>query len=226
MGLEDKLGRMCSAADRDARKLLKRHLHDLSLLVAAALKTGKWADLPVKTQLLIDTAADEAVEAADIADAADFVNSKVLSAGNGRVVDLKTSADFAAVQDRIAELFETKQVPIRGFVYVAWSGRPEEFVYVGRAKDSKRLSLAAHGKLAHATATASTVSLLFPTQSREEIIRDLEACVIRLVEHATGRLPRLNMRRERQPVGDSLRELERLGTFLTGVAKRVTPLAD
>ncbi len=226
MPFADKLDRMCIAADRDARNLLRRHVHDLSLLVAAALKTGKWADLPVKSQLLIHETADQAVDAADLADAADFVSTKVLSADNGKVVDLKSNGDFRTVQDRILDLFETKQVPARGFVYVAWSARPEEFLYVGRAKDSGRLTLAAHGKLAHATASASTVSLVFPTQSRDETIRSLEACIIRLVEHATGELPKLNARRERLPMGNSLQQLEQLGGFLANIAKRITPLAD
>lgn len=223
MGFQAKLDRMCASADRVARVRLRRHTRDLALLVAAALKTGKWADLPIKTQLHIGDAANAALDAADLADAADFVNAKVLTADHGKVCDIKSHSDFHVIQGRILELFEAKEVPPRGFVYVVWSARPEDFYYVGRARGSGRLGLSAHGKLAHATAKASTVSLLFPTQSRAEIIESLEACVIRLIEEATGRLPRLNSRRERLPLGDSLRELERLGTFLTKVAKRISP---
>ncbi len=226
MGLEVKLDRMCARADRDARIRLQRHMRNLALLVATALKTGKWADLPVKTQLKIEDTANAAIDAAELADAADFVSNKVLTADNGRVIDIRSNSDFHAIQERILGLFESKEAPPRGFVYVAWSARPEEFLYVGRAKDSGRLGLTAHGKLAHATASASTVSLLFPTQSRANTIESLEACVIRLVEEATGSLPKLNSRRETLPLGDSLRELERLAAFLNSVAKRITPLSD
>lgn len=226
MGLEDKLARMCAAADRDARRDLDRHIRHLSQLVASALKTSRWTDLPIKTQRQISDAAEAGLDAAELADAADFINTRVLAAGNGRVVDLRSDGDFHRLQDRILDLFESKQAPARGFVYVAWSARPERFVYVGKAASSNRLALAGHGKLAHAAATVSTVSLLFPAQSRKETLQSLEASVIRVIEAELRELPELNSRRERLPLGNSLRELEALGAFLEGIARQIAPFSD
>lgn len=226
MGLDDKLARICAAADRDARRELGRHVSDLSKLVAAALKASRWTDLPIKTDQLISNAANAALDAAERADAADYINTKLLDAGNGRVIDLRVTGNVRRLQDSILALFETGQAPDRGFVYVAWSARPERFVYVGMAATSNRLTLAGHGKLAHALATVSTVSLLFPTQSRKETLQSLEGSVIRVIEAACGVLPENNSRREAVPVGESQEELEQLAAFLTRVARKVSPYSD
>jgi hypothetical protein len=226
MALEDKLARMCATADRDARRDLARHVRDLSKVVAAALKTSRWADLPIKTDQLISNTADAALSAAELADAADFINAKLLDAGNGRVIDLRANGNFKRLQGSILDLFDAGHAPDRGFVYVAWSARPERFVYVGMAASSNRLTLSAHGKLAHALATVSTVSLLFPTQSRKETLQYLEASVTRVIEAACGALPENNSRRETVPVGESQRELDQLATFLTRVGRKVSPYGD
>lgn len=94
-------------------------------------------------------------------------------------------------------------------------------MYVGKAGKVERLNLAAHGKLSNSAAHVTTLSLIFPNQSRDIVLSDLEASVIRVIEHATGNLPKLNDRRERVPPCDPTKRLSRLAKFLTNVARSV-----
>lgn len=221
MGFEDKLERMCILADRSASLELRRHTKDLAKLVAVVLSTGRWEDLPIKTQRHLSEAAEAARTAADLADAAEFINNRVFEAQNGRIEDLKISTDLREVQEQIRNLFDIGQVPPRGFVYVAWSAKPELFMYVGKAGNIDRLNLAAHGKLAHSAAHVTTLSLIFPNQSRKDFLSGLEASVIRVIEHATGNLPELNDRDEKVPPGEPTNRLSRLAEFLSDVARSV-----
>jgi hypothetical protein len=163
----------------------------------------------------------EAVDAADLADAARYVAERVLQAPNGQVIDLPLAKDLHTIQRRITNLFHNRRAPFRGFVYVAWGARPEHFVYVGKAGSNGRLNLVAHGKLANAAAYAAYISLIFPSQSRPDILSELEACIIRLVKFRTGRLPVLNKREELVPSGPAADELEALTGFLGGVGRSV-----
>jgi hypothetical protein len=221
MGFQEKLDRMCVAADREAKRQLARHTKDLAALVAAVLRSKRWGDLSLKTQRLLEETAEAACNAAELADAAEFTNDRLLAATNGRVVDLTLKQDLRAMQEQIYSLFESREAPHRGFVYVAWSARPECFMYVGKAKQVDRLNLAVHGKLSHAAAHCTKLSLLFPTQSLEKVLFGLEASVCKLVEHCSGDRPELNDRKEIVPTGRASAELTALSTFLTGVAKQV-----
>jgi hypothetical protein len=224
VGFKDKLERMCISAHRSASQELRRNTKDIARLVATVLRTGRWEDLPIKMQRRLSEVADAARGVAGLADAAEFINNKVFESQNSRVEDLKISTDLREVQEQIRNLFDDGQVPKRGFIYVAWSARPELFMYVGKAGNVERLNLAAHGKLAHSAAHVTTLSLIFPSQSREDVLSGLEASVIRVVEHTTGRWPELNSRGERVPLGEPTKQLTRLAKFLTGVAKSVDVL--
>ena len=223
MASTDKLKRMCADADTFGNRELDARLGDLAALVAAALKTRRWIDIPIKTQNHLRDAQDAVRSAAELVDAADYVNEKLLSAANGLVIDLRLSKDLRAVQDDIYGLFEEKAAPRRGFVYIAWRGRPERYVYVGKAGGVARLNLAQHGKLARATVDATSLSLLFPTQSRDEILLGLEASVIRLIENATGQLPEWNDQRGTVPPGPASNELQVLAHFLGGISDELRP---
>lgn len=212
---------MCIRADRFASIELRRHTKDLARIVAAVLRTGRWEDLPIKTQRQLSEAAAAAMDAADLADAAEFVNKQVFDAQNGRIEDLKTSPNLREFQYQIQNHFDTAQVPQRGFVYVAWSAKPEIFMYVGKARKVGRLNPVVHGKLSHSVAHVTTLSLIFPSQSRDVVLSGLEASVIRVIEHATGNLPELNDRRERVPPCNPTMRLSRLAKFLTDVAQSV-----
>lgn len=221
MGFEDKLKRMRISANRSASQELRRHTKDIAKLVAEVLHTGCWEDISIETQQNLNKAAVAARDAADLADATEFINNKVFESLNAHVEDLKVSGDFRETQEQIRSLFDTSQVPKRGFIYIAWSARPERFMYVGKAGNVERLNLAAHGKLANSAAHVTTLSLIFPSQSREDVLSGLEASVIRVVEHSTGQMPELNSRGERVPPGEPAMQLRRLAKFLTGVAKSV-----
>lgn len=88
---------MCIRADCFASKELRRHTKDLARIVATVLRTGRWEDLPIKTQRQLSEAADASMEAADLADAAEFVNKQVFEAQNRRIEDLKISTNLREV---------------------------------------------------------------------------------------------------------------------------------
>lgn len=90
------------------------------------------------TKALYNTAA-QARELARILDATGYLEDKVFQPEKARIVDLKLKLDLQAVQDQIQEMFNTKESPQRGFVYIAWSARPEEYWYVGKASTVERL---------------------------------------------------------------------------------------
>lgn len=161
---------------------------------------------------------------AEVLDAVEYIYTYLLSAPNGRVYDLKISGrGLREIQKEISYLFQSKQAPVRGFVYVAWRDRPESYKYVGKASTVDRLGLRAHGKLANAVATATNLSLLFPAWSGEDILLGVEASIIRLIEHQTGSLPELNVRPERVPFGSAREELGRFADFFSRLGDSLNP---
>ena len=224
MGFKEKLTSMCIHGDRAATIRLDREIRSIAWHVATVLKSGKWDSLSLKTDRHLGEASDSARDAAEVGDAAAYVYEKVLNAGNGQVVDLRMKRDLGAVQTQIYDLFANGDAPSRGFVYVAWGAKPERFMYVGKAKDTNRLKLAAHGNLAHAAAHVASLSLLFPTQSRDEILCGVEASVIRLIEERTGRMPELNKKHEHVPIGPPSERLGLLADFFSSVSDDLIPL--
>jgi hypothetical protein len=221
MDVAQKLVRLCDAATDAGRSELDRHTARLARVVAGVLRDGSWDSVSAKVDKELSEAAEDARAAARLHDAAEYIVRKVLSAPNGKAIDTHLKPDLRAVQEQIVSLFEEVAAPERGFVYVAWSKKPEKYYYVGKASNAGRLNLAAHGKLARATAHATQLSLLFPTQSREEILLALEASVIELIEFHTGDLPDLNDNRGTVPDGAAVVELKRLSEFLGSVATDV-----
>jgi hypothetical protein len=106
-------------------------------------------------------------------------------------------------------------------VYVAWIHRPEEYWYVGKATTVERLNLAAHGKLARATAHATKLSLIFPSQSRPEVLGGVEGSLLAMIEHHSSALPKLNEKRESVVAHQGTDELMTLSSFLRDIAKRI-----
>lgn|SRR5574340_194360 len=155
---------------------------------------------------------------ARILDATGYLEDKVLRSETSSIIDVRVKSDLRSVQDQIEYMFVTKEAPDRGFVYIAWCARPEEYWYIGKAKNDGRLNLASHGKLAHAIAHATQLSLIFPSQSREEILAGVEAAVLAVIESYTGNLPKLNDRRERVVENNGAEELRLLSNFLGSIA--------
>ena len=224
MGFEETLRRLSQRAHTGAKRELATHTRDIARLIHDVIERGKSYEISVRTKdHLTDTILD-AKFAAEILDASECVNDCVLRAKNGLICDLRLGGrSLDQIQDDIHGEFLSGAAPNRGFVYVAWTANPTLYTYVGKASNAGRLNLASHGKLAHAAAYTSTISLLFPSQSREDTLLNVEASIIRLIEHQTGELPELNVKPEQVPEGSASRDLQGLATFLDVVADAVEP---
>lgn len=214
MSLQDKLEQMSDRADASGRAAFDKRSRELAKLIAAVLRDGKWGDLSAKTERALQEAMEATKDAATVLDAAETVHVKVLTAKNSSVHDLRLKGDLRADQDQIVEFFAS-MANERGCVYVAWCMRPERFLYVGKAGSAQRLkNLAGHGKLANAMANATQLSLIFPSQSTEKVLLEVEASVVALVKHSTGSLPENNEMEEGVPICEAGKELNRLAGFL------------
>lgn len=213
MALEEKLRKVVGRAVNDGVTRLRRHRKHFAGEVARILRDfdESWKD---RDDARFNSVGDEARDAADLIDAAMLIKEKVLDAERGKIVEMRLRPDLGWVREEILSMFESGEARQRGFVYVAWSQRPEVFYYVGKAQDASRLNLAAHGNLAAAAMRATTLSLIFPAQSREQTLLDVEASAIRLVEDLTGKLPENNKRREKVPLGPGSAILDALADFL------------
>lgn len=218
--LERKLKALRQRVARTVEREAERTLLRLARQINEVMTTWEWAELPKRRTQAIASAISEARAYTTTLDAAAYLEERILKEPSALVVDLRVKRDLLALQEQIQDLFERGEAPRRGFVYVAWSVRPERFYYVGKAKGVKRLNLASHGKLARATAPghATHLSLLFPAQSRERVLRDVEASVLRLVMFDKGRLPRLNSKHESVPFHAMTDFLDGLSGFLSDVS--------
>lgn len=224
MSFEDKLRVLCERARSAASKDFYRATQVVGRFTEEVAKSGKWDRLPVKTLDEFNDTADHAKFAVEVLDAVEYIDKRLLSASNGRLHDLKISGrSLSEIQREIFYLFNSKEAPKRGFVYIAWTHKPEWYNYVGKASKVKRLNLTAHGKLAHAVATATNLSLLFPAQSEDSILAGLEASIIRVIEHQTGSLPELNVRPERVPFGSASDKFSRFADFFARLADSLDP---
>lgn len=217
MAFEDKLRQIFDKQENISRADLQRQIRSLARLAGGALRDDAWRNATAKIDKALSEAAAEARRLARILDATGYLEDKVLHKAS-LIVDVRLKPELRSVQDQIEKMFETKEAPCRGFVYIAWSARPEEYWYVGKANTVERLNLAAHGKLARATADATQLSLIFPTQSREAILQGVEAAMLALIEGHTGELPKLNDRRERVVENKGTDELRCLSNFLGSIA--------
>lgn len=218
MAFEEKLRQIFDRLDKDCRCDLRRQIRTLARLTRDALKDDSWRDVSARTDRDIRDAALEARRLARILDATSYLDNKVIRAKFSTILDVRLKSDLGSVQEQIHEMFETHKAPDRGFVYIAWSARPEEYWYVGKANTSSRLNLVAHGKLARATAEATQLSLVFPAQSREDILDGVEAALLALIEAYIGKPPQLNDRRETVRESKGTDELRLLANFLGSIA--------
>lgn len=218
MAFDDKLRQVFDKLEKTSRIDLQRQIRSLARLAADALQNDAWRNVSARTDKALLDAAAEARRLARILDATGYLEDKVLRSETSSIIDVRVKSNLRSVQDQIEHLFMTKEAPDRGFVYIAWCARPEEYWYIGKAKNDGRLNLASHGKLAHAIAHATQLSLIFPSQSREEILAGVEAAVLAVIESHTGNLPKLNDRRERVVENNGAEELRLLSKFLGSIA--------
>lgn len=170
VAFDDKLRQVFDKLEKTSRIDLQRQIRSLARLAADALQNDAWRNVSARTNKALLDAAAEARRLARILDATGYLEDKVLRSETSSIIDVRVKSDLRSVQDQIEYMFMTKEAPDRGFVYIAWCARPEEYWYIGKAKNDGRLNLASHGKLAHAIAHATQLSLIFPSQSREEIL--------------------------------------------------------
>ncbi len=218
MAFNDKLRQVFDKLEKTSRSNLQRQIRELAILAADTLKNDAWRNISAKTNKALLDAAEESRRLARILDATGYLADKVILSDRSSIVDVRLKSDLRSVQEQIERMFETRETPDRGFVYIAWCARPEEYWYIGKAKNDGRLNLASHGKLAHATAHATQLSLIFPSQSRGEILAGVEAAVLAVIESYTGNLPKLNDRRERVVANNGAKELRSLSNFLGTIA--------
>jgi hypothetical protein len=216
MTLLDKLERWCDAVETAVARDWSGATSGLGEVVAAIMRDDCWETVPDHLQERLQASSRAAGEAARLLDAVDCVRDKVLQSTRRNLIEIPvTRSDLSDLRDRIEAALIDEGTGERGFVYVAWRGRPEEFWYVGKASSPERvLHLETHGKLGHALGESTTLSLLFPTQARADILGDLEASVLALVTHQTSRLPVNNERQETLRSGRHSGRLRMLGAFL------------
>jgi hypothetical protein len=221
VSLQDKLEQMSDRADAAGRVAFDKRSRELAKLIAAVLKDGTWGDLSAKTERELKEAVNATKEAVTVLDAAETVHEKVLRAKNASVHDLRLKRDLRADHEQIADFFDN-MANERGCVYVAWCMKPERFLYVGKAGSADRLkNLAGHGKLANAMANATQLSLIFPSQSTDNTLLEVEASVVALVIHSTGRPPENNEMEEGVPICEGGKALNRLAAFLKKVGRDI-----
>jgi hypothetical protein len=151
-------------------------------------------------------------------DAAVYVREVVIEERDSKVVAVSLVRDAEATQSRIIRALQSSKTAKRGFVYVAWSQRPETFFYVGKARNAGRLNLSSHGKLTHAVVgldRATQLLILFPADDCEESLTDLESSMIMIAEWRTGAPPKYNKRLGLVPSGPALECLEEIGELLS-----------
>ena len=160
-------------------------------------------------------------ECARLLDCCETIERDALGADAETVEQSVTSvvaSEAASLDDFLEELLE--DTPKRGYVYVAWTARPEEYWYVGRASREDRIRRhRQHGNLSLALRDASLFSIIFP--AREVRLDDLEAALLRLLRHTDGApvhngsfLPKAPRRARRE-------HLERISLVLTTLARRL-----
>ncbi|HEX2878153.1 MAG TPA: hypothetical protein VHO25_01325 [Polyangiaceae bacterium] len=229
MSLTEKLEELVEHGDRRGRAALTKAIRDVAVPLAAKLKEREWDVARLKSDRDFLKAIKAANDAADLVDAAEYVREKVLSRSGHPILDIRLSRSggkanaMKRAQEQIDKLFDSNKAPRRGFVYVAWSRRPDQFYYVGKAKSVLRLNLRGHGNLVSAINEATVLSLLFPKRSNEETLLGVEASVIALVQSFKDKGPHNNTRLGSVPVGKAAGELLDLGKFLHAVGALIAP---
>ncbi|MGD0091056.1 MAG: hypothetical protein ABSE73_14150 [Planctomycetota bacterium] len=146
----------------------------------------------------IPQVAEDLAFTAGALDAAATLDELVMNTPNGSVHDIEVPSRHRGhildVKDYIHS--QLTELPDRGFSYVAWTWVPQKFYYVGRASGKGRVKhLFSHGQLSAAMNKATTLSLLYPSQSTEDNLWDLEAALLYLLAYV-GNPPEYNTKDE------------------------------
>jgi len=230
MELEERLKRIVSDCTRSKRSEHQKTLKEfLELTHEAAVRTAEGADLSSKLDNSLHNIMQALKETADYLDAAAHIEELVFNSTNGCIYDIptKTKRPYEAYQDDIRAEFESGNISFRPYVYVLWRAKsPSQFLYIGKATDEGRLLGSNHVKLAASLPLSTTISLVFPHQSKPENISNLEASLIRLVEFETGKIPVNNAKRENLDGHDASNRLEALADLFQHLGEKLDPFID
>lgn len=220
MPFATKLEKLQRTAAENAERELRYALEQLSNLVGSVLVNDGYE--LVSENKGIKNSIEDIKRYSRQYDAAECIRNQVLSAVRSKIIDIPIQHDLLKAEDQIHDLFLDYDVPARGFIYIAWSQKPENYFYVGKAGSEKRLRLRAHGTLASTIRDATLLSLIFPAQSREEILLSVEASVMELIEAHTGELPRLNRNAGRIKFGSKWDAVNDVAKFLDDISRQLT----
>lgn len=177
--MRKKLKRLLGYADKTAKRELAAHRKTISRLVAGALRSGR--PLTVRNRNALNNALAGMNDCAEVLDACSYLKAKVMKPSTD-FDNIRLVRDFVGYKDRVRQAFSNARK--RGHVYVAWKRVPEEFVYVGQARDHGRLTGNGHTKLGFASAKpATTLSLIFPRRSSKKTLDDIEGSLLALIKY-------------------------------------------
>jgi len=217
--IEIKLKELCSFSDK-ALNIVNGSTAHLFRVMADDAKKCKF-DFSKKHDDLIDDILYHGV----VSDSASFVYDSILSSKNAKLIDInltRVNHDRVTLKAIIEDALLQASTSDRGFVYVAWKSRPEEYYYVGKASSSARVNLNSHGTLLEALKDSSRLSFLMPAKSTANVLSNLEAAMIHLIEYKTGAIPRENSRKETFKLDYECREeLKQIRSLVSRIHNRM-----
>ncbi len=193
MSFSETLERLVEEAYTEGTKKLDESLKSFAATMIDSLQED-WGDFEL-SNLTAD--ADDAGEAAMWLDA--VACTKKLASGKAHYADIElqglAGGDVAA---QVAELFESKKLPNKGLVYIAWSEvegddlSASDYSYVGYAPSHRKLNFKSTSKLGKAIKEATTLSLIVPKNSKGDDLEALASSIIHLTRAATNEDPTFN----------------------------------
>lgn len=191
MSFSDTLEQMVEQAHTEGTKRLEQSLSSFASTMVDALKED-WGDFDVSA---LTTDADDAGEAAMWLDA--VACTKKLAAGKAHYADIEvqnlTPGDVSA---QVNELFESKKLPSKGLVYVAWSpvdgSDVADFSYVGYAASYRKLNFKGTSKLGKALKEATRLSFVVPKAAKGDDLEALSSSILHLTRATTDEDPTFN----------------------------------
>lgn len=176
MKFADQLLGLVEYAESTGKERLDSRLRSFVATVVDGLKAD-WGEF--ERQELIEDA-EEAGEAAIWLDAVHC--ARKLGMTGAKVADIPLAGGSTAgnAQASIAQLFESKALPKKGFVYVLWTASPEEYGFVGTAGSLSECKFSPKSSAGKALADAETLSLIVPARGGKKQLSELSSSIIHL----------------------------------------------
>ncbi len=120
-----------------------------------------------------------------ISDCADYLKEIIINSKEAKILEFSLTnqpRDIESLNNYLQTRLNNYNLKGSSYVYMAWKNRPEEYYYVGQGKTGARINLSSHGKLLESLKHATYFTMLFPVSAKKDIISNLEAAVINLIE--------------------------------------------